>query len=211
MNDDARTALIAAGFDLVHAFDPARVAAEPGLAHLADPMRPLGWLIGNSRALWPRFDRARRDDPTIAAADHPLDRYTEMSVGRAFADTGARLWFGHERYDGAFLPMQRLAVAAGVGALAPTGLVIHRELGSWFALRAVAIVAGRPVAQEPASLPCTCGEACTSALSRAREARGPEAWRAWLAVRDACPVGRAHRYGDDQLLYHYGRNRDRLG
>jgi len=32
--------------------------------------------------------------------------------------------------------------------------------------------------------------------------RGEE-WRAWLAVRDACPLGRAHRYTEPQVLYHY--------
>jgi hypothetical protein len=35
-------------------------------------------------------------------------------------------------------------------------------------------------------------------------------WHAWLAVRDACPVGRAHRYDDDQLRYHYAGERDAL-
>jgi cyanocobalamin reductase (cyanide-eliminating) / alkylcobalamin dealkylase len=38
-----------------------------------------------------------------------------------------------------------------------------------------------------------------------------DTWRAWLAVRDACPVGREHRYGDDQIAYHYAKRRDALG
>jgi methylmalonic aciduria homocystinuria type C protein len=211
VNEDARAALTSAGFDVVHAFDPSRVAGEPGLACLADPARPLGWLIGNSRALWPRFDHARHHDRAIAGAEHPLDRYTEMNVSRALSATDAHVWFGHVRYDDTFVPMQRLAVATGLGALAPTGLVIHRELGPWLALRAVAIGPGAPTAHAPVPLPCTCDDACTTALARARGARGPEAWRAWLAVRDACPVGRVHRYGEEQLLYHYGHNRDRLG
>jgi hypothetical protein len=32
-------------------------------------------------------------------------------------------------------------------------------------------------------------------------------WRAWVAVRDACPVGRASRYGDEQIRYHYAKDR----
>jgi methylmalonic aciduria homocystinuria type C protein len=28
-------------------------------------------------------------------------------------------------------------------------------------------------------------------------------WRLWLAVRDACPVGREHRYSDEQIRFHY--------
>ena len=31
-------------------------------------------------------------------------------------------------------------------------------------------------------------------------------WRLWLAVRDACPLGREHRYDDDQLRYHYTKD-----
>jgi len=34
-----------------------------------------------------------------------------------------------------------------------------------------------------------------------------DAWRQWLNVRDACPLGRAYRYGDDQIAYHYRSDR----
>ena len=37
-----------------------------------------------------------------------------------------------------------------------------------------------------------------------------DTWRLWLAVRDACPVGREHRYGDDQIGYHYRHDRTLL-
>ena len=55
---------------------------------------------------------------------------------------------------------------------------------------------------------CDCGERCAAAFERAREAQGT--WPDWLAARDACCVGRAHRYGDDQLAYHYTKNPDHL-
>jgi methylmalonic aciduria homocystinuria type C protein len=207
VNDRARDQLLAAGFDLVHPFAPARLVGEPGLEEIAGAGHPLGWLVGNTRALWPRFVAARTADRELAAAEHPLELYTE----RTLAGIGARVWFGHRRYDGGFLPLQRLAVATGLGALAPIGLVIHPVYGPWFALRAVIVGDGPAVAHLPAASPCQCGEACLGALARAKAARGPEAWRAWLAVRDACPVGREHRYGDDQIDYHYTANRDRLG
>jgi len=201
--------LAEAGFDLVHAFDPARA----GIDLFVDPARRSGWLVGNTRALWPRFGAARRADPELASADHPLDRYTEAAIARATADTDARVWFGHRRgHDGAFPPLQRLAVATGLGALAPTGLVIHPVFGPWFALRAVIVEPGEPPPPRPPLVrPCECGAPCLDALAHAQATRGPGAWQAWLAVRDACPVGRAYRYDDDQVLYHYGRNRDRLG
>jgi hypothetical protein len=200
--------LAAAGFDLAHAFDAAAAAREPGLELLAeDPDARLGILVGNTRALWPRFTAALAR-PELAADPHPLERYTEETLEAALAATlpGARIYHGHRRYRGAFLPLQRLAVATGLGALAPSQLVIHPVFGPWLALRAVIVTQGTPPPppRPPIEPPCRCGAACAEALARARAAAGPEAWRAWLAVRDACTL-RDHRYSDDQVRYHYTR------
>lgn len=201
---EALARLAAAGFDLAHAFDAALAAREPGLAPLAGGGR-LGILAGNTRALWPRFAAALAD-PALAADPDPLERYTEQAIDAAFAAApGARIYYGHRRYGGAFLPLQRLAVATGLGALAPTGLVVHPIYGPWLALRAAIVVDGDPPpARPPIPQPCRCDAACTAALAAARAASGPDNWRAWLAVRDACPL-REHRYGEDQIRYHYTR------
>ena len=202
---DPIAALAAAGLDLAHPFD----TADAGVPAIADPERRCGLLVGNTRAMWPAFTSALRADPALAAASDPLDRYVEGVLARVFP--GERVWFGHRRYDGAFVPMQRIAVAAGLGVLAPTQLVIHPVYGPWFALRAVVARAGTPEpAAPPPAAPCRCDAACTGALDAALAARGPDAWRAWLAVREACPVGRAHRYSDEQLAYHYTKNRGLL-
>lgn len=200
---DALATLAAAGFDLAHAFDTAAVAREPGLGILAGGAR-LGILIGNTRALWPPFTEAMRD-PALAAERDPLDRYTERSIDAAFR--GARIHYGHRRYDGAFVPLQRLAVATGLGALAPSHLVIHPIYGPWFALRAVVVIDGEPPASRPPiPPPCRCDGSCTAALARAQRSSD---WRDWLAVRDRCSL-RGWRYGDDQLHFHYVTAR-RLG
>ena len=31
-------------------------------------------------------------------------------------------------------------------------------------------------------------------------------WHDWLGVRDACPVAREARYGEDQIRYHYAKD-----
>jgi hypothetical protein len=188
--DAAIAQLAAAGFDLVHRFDPA--------GRFAVPQR-LGLLVGNSRALWPRFAEAMRE-PTLAAHPHPLDHYTETTITRAFP--GAPIRFGHRRYDGAFVPLQQIAVATGLGAMAPSHLVIHPRFGPWFALRAVVLVDGDPPTSTPVARACTCGDACPTALAAALASSGRETWRAWLAVRDACTL-RDERYSDDQIRYHY--------
>jgi methylmalonic aciduria homocystinuria type C protein len=196
---EAPPALADAGLDLVHAFDTAQVAREPGVAMLDDPARRLGLLIGNTRALWPRFLAARRDE------DDPLDRYVERAFERAFP--GERVWLAHRVYDGAFVPMQRLAQAVGLAHLAPTHLSIHPTYGPWFALRGVVALAGAPVERTPITPPCRCARACTSALERAMSSKDPASW---IAVRDACPIGREHRYSDDQVHYHYIKDRSLL-
>src|ERR1700759_2490357 len=96
---DALATLAAAGFDLAHTFDASIVAREPGLGVLAGDAR-LGILIGNTRALWPRFTEAMRD-PALAAERDPLDQYTERCLGAAFP--GARIYYGHRCYRGAFV------------------------------------------------------------------------------------------------------------
>ncbi len=202
MVDSPHDALAARGFDLAHAFDTAAVAHEPGLAILGGAER-LGILIGNTRALWPPFVAAMRD-PALATEHDPLERYTERAIESAYP--GARIYYGHRHYEldgtSGFLPLQRLAIATGLGALGDGGLVIHPVYGPWIALRAVVVLDGAPVARSPIEKPCDCGTRCGEAARRALAARGPDAWRAWLAVRDSCTVS-AWRYSDDQIRYHY--------
>jgi hypothetical protein len=197
--DALHTAALAhAGFDIAHAFDPAVVAREPALAVLGGAER-LGLLIGNTRALWPRFAGAMAmADPELAAARDPLDRYTERCLDAAFP--GARIYYGHRRYAGAFVPLQHLAVATGLGALAPSHLVIHPIYGPWFALRAAIVIDGAPPpACAPIARPCQCDAECTTVLERAQRSTD---WRDWLAVRDACRL-RTWRYSDEQIRFHY--------
>ena len=205
--DDAITAAIAeladAGFDLVQTFDVATAAREPGweqLAADAEHGRTAGLVVGNTRALWPRFVTAMRD-PVLAAESDPLDRYTERTIEAAVtkASPGAPILYGHRQYAGAFLPFTRLAVATGLGSLARSNLVIHPIYGPWFALRAVILVPGDAPVRVPIASPCTCASPCPTALATALVS---SSWEPWLAVRDACSL-RAWRYSDEQVRYHY--------
>jgi methylmalonic aciduria homocystinuria type C protein len=85
---------------------------------------------------------------------------------------------------------------------------VHPVFGPWIGLRAAAVLdVDAPAGAPPlAPLPCRdCAHACEPAFARALGAG--DAWRAWLAVRDACPVGRTHRYGEAQLRYHCTKDR----
>jgi methylmalonic aciduria homocystinuria type C protein len=190
-----------AGFDIAHAFDPALAASLAPM--LTAKRRAL--LVGNTRALWQPFMAAIASDPSLGASSDPLEHYVEATLARAFP--GAPIWFSHRRYAGAFLPFQRIAVATGLGVLAPTQLVIHPIYGPWFALRAIVLVDGAapPPPVEP-TVPCCTGDC----VARLDVAVGSGDWRAWLAVRDACNVGRDYRYSDQQITYHYTKNRSLL-
>ena len=187
--------MIPDAFDLAHRFDARRVARELALPRLD---APVGILVGNTRACWPRFAAALRADSTLRADPEPIDRFTEQ----AFA--GQRALFAHRPYDGGFLPFQRIAVAAGLGTLSTSRLVIHPIYGPWFALRAIVLTEGVVVEAAAPTPPCTCGTPCIDAFARAT-ATGR--WQDWVAVRDACPVGRAYRYDEPQLRYHYRKDR----
>jgi methylmalonic aciduria homocystinuria type C protein len=222
-------ALAASGFDVAYAFDPRAIdllpAAEAATGSVGASDAATAFLIGNTRALWPHFRAALATDASLRASSDPLDAYTEARITAAVTSARARIYFGHRTYDGAYLPFQRIAAAVELGTLSPTHLVIHPTFGPWFALRAIVILDGESratptTAPAPASPPtptldrihaCTCADACRSAFAAALAATGPESWRAWLAVREACPIGRAYRYSDDQIAYHYTKDRSLIG
>ncbi|MFN8642362.1 MAG: hypothetical protein U0802_12165 [Candidatus Binatia bacterium] len=198
--------LAAAGIDIVHPYAPSRV--EGG------ERATLGLLIGNTRALWAPFVAACRADARLASDADPIERYCETHIGAAVADLpGATLRWAHGAAP--HLPIQQLAVRSGLAAMSPVGLCIHPRYGPWFALRAAVTVtcAGPPGAPVEVPLPCAdCARACVPPFARAQAAQAGRAdlaatWRLWLAVRDACPVGRAHRYGEAQRRYRYARDR----
>ncbi|MGE0548386.1 MAG: hypothetical protein AB7O24_02355 [Kofleriaceae bacterium] len=195
--DDAIAKLADAGFDLAHPFDVRDAAKLPGWDVLSSGPR-LGLLIGNTRALWPRFVAALHDG-RLAGELNPLERYTERTIEAEFP-TSSPLYV-HRRYAGAFLPFQRLAIATGLGALAPSQLVVHPIYGPWFALRAVVTLDGEPPQRQPIAQPCACDATCAEALANAVATTTPS-WRAWLAVRETCAL-RAWRYSDEQIAYHY--------
>jgi methylmalonic aciduria homocystinuria type C protein len=220
-----RAAAAAHGLDLARSLRMSwyNDTVPPALA-LPNLDRPaaLALILGNTRALWPRLASALAADPALASAPDPVDRYCERVVRAALAGIDAR-WlvrFAHEPPPR--VAIQRLAHVAGLAYLAPSHLSVHPVYGPWIALRAVVVidVDGPPGPAPTLAPPCDCAMHCAprfqAALARAGGAPGGAGaqvesdWRAWLAVRDACPIGRAHRYSEEQLRYHYTKDRRSL-
>ncbi|MCG8418243.1 MAG: hypothetical protein MJE77_09910 [Proteobacteria bacterium] len=180
----------------------------------------LAILIGNSRALWPHLVEALRTDRDLRASEHPVDDYCDRVVRSAQEAIArpSRAFPAHWRGQ-RMVAMQRLAEISGLAALSSCHLSVHRQFGPWIALRAVIVVdCDGPGEVRPIRQPCVCDEHCTPAFQRALAAASAESdqvdldkhWRLWVSVRDACPIGRAHRYDDEQIRYHYTKDRERL-
>jgi cyanocobalamin reductase (cyanide-eliminating) / alkylcobalamin dealkylase len=160
-------------------------------------------VLGNTIALWPHIEAAVADG---VLDEDPVDVWTTRVVTQALAEVAViDLRFTYEPPPRR-LAFQRLADLAGLAWLSPAHLCVHETYGPWIALRAAVVLdEPAPAAMGSAARPaCDCSIGCVPALHDALEAGElVEHWRLWLAMRDACPVGRSWRYSDEQLEYHY--------
>jgi methylmalonic aciduria homocystinuria type C protein len=186
-------------------------AVEDSL-HLPDFGRPesLAVIIGNTRAMWAPFLRALHARPDLRRSENPVDAYAMSVVESALAAIAHRCAVRWAHVLGAeVVAMQRLAQIAGLAYLSPAHLSVHPTYGPWISLRAVVVfdVLGPPCPPPSMERPCReCEVGCRPAFSRAVEAADRATWRDWLAVRDACPLGREFRYSDAQIEYHYTKD-----
>eukprot|EP00754_Rhynchopus_humris_P025924 Rhum_TRINITY_DN14979_c2_g1::Rhum_TRINITY_DN14979_c2_g1_i1::g.131828::m.131828/K14618/MMACHC; methylmalonic aciduria homocystinuria type C protein len=156
------------------------------------------FIIGNSKAMWPKFMRwlslrvaklADGDEEVDASMipPDPLNRFAEEAIGSVVADFSARFgspdastrevfWAGNVCDSRFLVSMQRVAVLAGiVHHDANTMLTIHPVFGAWKAYRAVvafdiAEAPHGPVPPLPPAVPCLMSAAEQEAAGAAREA-----------------------------------------
>lgn len=215
---DAKERAGTLGFDLVGALPIGaynRVVDES--AHIADlgDARNLALVIANTKTLWPVFVQHLRQNPECLRWPDPLDRYVQSCLSALFAELPIRaeLRWAHKP-EPAHVSMQTLAQLAGIGYKTDSYLVVHPVYGQWVALRAVAVlpVRGPDEAFAWTDPPCAaCASGCRPALTAAmageeypaQHATVRENWKSWAAIRDACPLGKAHRYSEEQIRYHY--------
>lgn len=186
----------------------------------------LGWpddralaLIGNSRAAWPRFiaalDCNLASGAPLRTHPHPFDTWTTLRLTSALAPASAyrhALRFAYSGPPNHFAALH-LAEAAGLAHRGPAGLGVHPTFGTWFGLRAALAIdlpwrEATPAPDLCSPCPAPCKAALDAALSASTGGGHPvrDHWRPWLAVRDACPVGREHRYTDAQIRWHYAHD-----
>jgi len=152
--------------------------------------------------------------------ENPLDDFSVDVVARYFSDENPanRYRLIYPQHPG-MLPLQQLGRLAGWHHDSPFRIGVNDRWGSWFAYRAVALADTAFVPSLPMvdASPC---EACVSKpcisacpvvsgneilLDNCLDERlgdGSSCARSCLA-RMACPVKTEHRYGPEQMAYHY--------
>ncbi len=172
----------------------------------------LALVVGNTRVLWPLFLKVFRRQSDLQRTSDPLDRYVEQALARALDGLPVLDVRGAHEPPPRRVAIQRAADLAGMASLSPAHLSVHPIYGPWIALRAL-VVLDMPTSAGPAwpAAPCWegCGRPCLEALQKALEVGWDpkRTWRAWVAIRDACPRGRRHRYSEAALRYHYAGDR----
>jgi methylmalonic aciduria homocystinuria type C protein len=225
LREEIASSAAVAGLDLSAAFpvdEYNRVVPEAYSLPTFGREGPFGVVLGNSRALWPKFLEALRESEALRNSEHPLNDYVTATIGRLVPalPPACQVRWAHSSEPGP-VAMQQACMIAGLAHTSPSYLSIHPEHGPWIGLRAVLVLDADWVSGEPVQAPdpCTpCPKPCLEALDRAMAAsknapvgkKVSSRWDLWLAVRDACPMGRSSRYSDEQCEYHYRPDRDFL-
>lgn len=170
-------------------------------------------VVGNTASLWPHLGPIW-DLPEYR--NDPVDTYTTKVINDVVADTvdvAYEVRFSYEAPPRR-VAIQRLAQLAGLAWLGDSNLSVHPTYGPWIAWRAAIVVDADGRVADPIGPTCDCSTGCLPAFNAAISGGTPESkaefeheWEKWLAFRDACPVGREHRYSDEQIRYHYTEDR----
>jgi hypothetical protein len=203
------------------------LAPEPGLAPLLSDgasARAI-CLIGHfGGGFWPVFKTWWQDHPGIS---DPLDSWSRVVIDAVATSLGCEAVYPSDR---PWHPFQQWAIAAEGLNASPLGMLIHPEFGLWHGYRGAILLddaalaraknpapGARTLALHPcercADRPCltVCppgaftGNGFAAADCReflASEAGPGACMNLGCQARDACPIGRKHRYSADQVRFH---------
>ena len=183
-------------------------------------------LVGvEGQGLWPHLERdAQFQADRSAGATNALDAWSERTLRAIGGEFGAAAVFPN---DQPYRPFQRWALRSGTVFQSPIGMLIHPEFGLWYAYRGALLfeeALDLPLRSEAPS-PCErcadkpCLSACpvdaftqtddpmkrydvTACAGHLATDEGQSCLTGGCAARNACPVGRAHRYEPDQMRFH---------
>lgn len=220
-----------AGLHFFGAFGFTHELCRKGDEHLAERQ---GLLVGNAGpGLWAICSQSQEFQDGLP---HPMNRWTARVLREI--SSGHHLDRPIFPFDEPYWPFQRMLAAATGMRQSPLGLFIHPEFGLWQAVRGVLVVphgrkfmipdnalAGTPENQIHPCDGCKekpCLSACpvdafdgksldvASCHAHLILNKEPRCMISGCRARDACPVGRQHRYDGEQVRFHmrgYGPKR----
>ena len=191
-------------------------AADDRAEELLPGCRCMVVVGSGGRALWEDFQAALREDPRrLTGQDQPLEAHVQRIIEQADPSPVSRRWL-YASDPG--VPMQELALKAGLGVRGRLWLIMHPEFGPWMALRAVCLTTEELPVTGPSAEPgpCVgCPAPCVSACPGSALSVGELDWDRCVAQqavhgrcaphchsRRACPEGLQHAYGELQQRYH---------
>lgn len=222
-----RAALAPAGMNLVGV-----VAADTWDAHAPAAQQTETLLAGaksivvfgnGGGALWKSFVADITEHTEHLCEElHPLDAFVRRSVQRADAALGEirRRWFYSAATETIHLDFRKLGWLAGLGSRSRLGLLIHPTYGPWIGLRAACFL-DAPWPSDDGLVPDLC-DGCPAPCVKSCPGRAfpdgrwdvdscsgfkraSDTCRSSCAAREACPLGREHRYPDLAVAYHNHR------
>jgi epoxyqueuosine reductase QueG len=225
---DVRTriteALAPAGLNLVgvvsaEAWDAAMPEARRTSA-LLPGARSIVVVANGGGALWDAMVAdLLRDARGLTDEPHPLDAFVKRQLARLDVG-GPHRWFRAAADETTHIDFRVLAQLAGLGSTSRLGLLMNPVYGPWVGLRAACFVTDvlAPDAPGGPDLCAACDAPCVRACPGAAFPDGrwsvdacgayhfdSTACERTCHAREACPVGSEHRYGRDEIAYHYHR------
>lgn len=234
------TDLACHGFDLCDAFYPRWYnewvqAEKNGLKEIEEENVAAAFLIGNTKALWPKFKAWYRSLPSDEKPEHPIDTYCRTTVSEVVKRHSQNnkqtyhLYWSDTYGTAELVSMPQVASVSAAAYIEPqTHLAVHPKYGTWISYRAVAVffreddtstqkLCPRPPALLASPLSQEEQIAAKNALERALELSNLDDLRnrllesyqvaeAWIAMRDAVELGKEYRFDTDQLFYHYTKD-----
>eukprot|EP00123_Amoebidium_parasiticum_P021667 comp7151_c0_seq1/m.2873 comp7151_c0_seq1/g.2873 ORF comp7151_c0_seq1/g.2873 comp7151_c0_seq1/m.2873 type:complete len:254 (-) comp7151_c0_seq1:33-794(-) len=217
----------AAGFCLVQPFQVQRYNhGVRSSLHLPTYGRngTLGILIGNSGELWKPFLEYLARNPEKIDEKNPLDNYAEAQISKICSevlggDINHEIRYAYETAEERVVQMQLLAHVSGLANFhTEIFMCVHPTYGPWHAYRAAILVDLLYDEPAPTPVPVLCDEndlnKARAAFQKAVECAGNECgapdWMLWLDVRDSILYGRGYRYPQEQIVYHYSKDKTTL-
>ena len=204
--ENLRESLGSTGFDIVHPFS-LNGLDDSILRSLSiqDSSGKMGCLIGNTSKVWAPFIKWLSQRPDWSQIADPLETFVEQTIEACVGHHDGLFWTHEtEQY---IVPVQRMAHQTGLAYLSAGQFNIHSRFGPWFALRAVLILPGEGAQNHSVSNPSSNAIEVQAATLFDRLLQNQANWEEWLSLRDLYDVGREHRYSDEQIRYHYTRDK----